>query len=131
MGLFSSNKAIANNETNNLDLRVVADAGSIGLSGSNSTFNVLDGGVIAKAMDTMKMVNDSAGEGYSKLLDVTKSMFDKNTEQASAMAGTVEKNVLDAYRNAASDATGSIDNKTILAIVVVAGLAFVAWKMKT
>jgi hypothetical protein len=57
-------------------------------------------------------------------------MFNKGSEQATSMAGTVEKNVLDAYRNASSDKTGTIDNKTIIAIVVVAGLAFVAWKVR-
>lgn len=134
MGLFSKNSSSASNVTENYDQRVVADGGSVGLSGNSSVFNVLDNGIVSRGLDTVdrnfKLVNDSAGEGYAKLLGLTKSMFEKTTDQATAMAGTVEKNVLDAYRNAASDATNTIDNKTIIAIVLVAGIAFVAWKAR-
>jgi uncharacterized BrkB/YihY/UPF0761 family membrane protein len=79
-----------------------------------------------------KLVQDGAGEGYSNLLGLTERLYAKQSDQATQMAGTVEKNVLDAYRNAASDATNTIDNKTIigLAVAAVVGLGFIYMRRK-
>lgn len=133
LGIFGGNSSSqSSSTTNNMDQRVVADGGSVGLSGNSSTFNIsqTDGGITARALDSLdknfKLVNDSAGEGISSLLGAMKSMFETSTTQATSMAGTVEKNVLDAYRNAASDAKGTIDNKTIIALAV-AGVAVVGF----
>lgn len=135
LGIFGGNtKSSSSSTTNNFDHRVVADGGSVGLSGNNSVFNVTDDGITARALDSVdknfKLVSDSAGAGFAALLDTTQSMFEKQSEQATAMAGTVEKNVLDAYRNAASDATGTIDNKTIIALAVAAVVAVVFINMR-
>lgn len=135
LGIFGGNtKSSSSSTTNNFDHRVVADGGSVGLSGNNSVFNVTDDGITARALDSVdknfKLVSDSAGAGFAALLDTTQSMFAKQSEQATAMAGTVEKNVMDAYRNAASDATGTIDNKTIIALAVAAVVAVVFINMR-
>ena len=135
LGIFGGNtKSSSSSTTNNFDHRVVADGGSVGLSGNNSVFNVTDAGITSRALDSVdknfKLVSDSAGAGFAALLDATQSMFEKQSEQATAMAGTVEKNVLDAYRNAASDATGTIDNKTIIALAVAAVVAVVFINMR-
>lgn len=136
IGIFDSGNSESNSTSNtfNYDQRVVADGGGVGLSGNGSTFNVTDAGIAKRAFDStdanFKLVTDSAGKGLSALLDATQSMFAKQSEQATAMAGTVEKNVLDAYRNAASDKTGTIDNKTIIALAVAAVVAVVFLNMR-
>ena len=137
MGLFSTNKSTSENTTNNYDQRVVADGGGIGLSGNSSVFNVMDGGTVSRALDSLdknfKLVSDSGAAGLSSILSLQKTMFEKSTDQATAMAGTVEKNVLEAYRNAASDATNTIDNKTIIALAVAAvvGFGFIYMRKKS
>ena len=139
-GPFSSSKSAntANNTTNNFDNRVVADGGSIGLSGgTGSSFNVMDGGITSRALDsidkTFQLISDSGAAGLSSILSLQKTMFEKSTDQATTMAGTVEKNVLEAYRNAASDATNTIDNKTIIALAVAAvvGFGFIYMRKKS
>lgn len=133
MGLFSS-KSSSSSAVTNQDQRVVADGGSVGLSGNNSTFNVLDGGIVSRAMDSLdtnfKLVQDGAGEGLSKILGLTENLFGKQLESASSMASTVQKSVADAYSQASSDAKGTIDNRTMimLAGVAVVGLFFIVRK---
>lgn len=138
MGLLSlgSSSSKTNQQTYNNDHRVVADGGSIGLSGNGSTFEVTDGGIVARALDTvdrnLKLVNDSAGDGYASLLGLTERLFKDNSERATAMAGTVEKNVIEAYRNASADASSTIDNRTIvvLGLAAAAVVGFIYMKRK-
>lgn len=137
MGLFSSSKSSNTQQTWNTDRRNVVDGGSVNLSGDGSTLTMLDGGAIAGAFDAFKAVNDSAGEGITAMLGTVERLFAgasagaaKTQELATQMAGTVEKNVLDAYRNASSDATGTVDNKTIVLVVlgVLAVAGVWAWR---
>lgn len=127
MGLFSSSNS-ASSATYNYDQRVVADGGGIGLSGNSSTFNVnvLDGGVVNKAIDSLntnfKLVNDGAGEGYASLLGLTERLFDKSAAQQSSMASLVNKSVLDAYGQASGDAKGTIDNRTLITLAIAAAV---------
>lgn len=126
------------NHTYNNDNRVDSSNGGFGVSGgSASVFNITDGNVVARGLDSLdknfKLVNDSGAAGLSALLGLQRDMFSKSTQQATDMAGTVEKNVLEAYRNAASDATGTIDNKTIIALAVAAvvGFGFIYMRKKS
>ena len=134
LGIFGGNTSSrSDSTTNNFDQRVVADANGVGFSGNGSTLTITDGGLYARALDTvdrnLKLVNDTATGGYDKLFAATERMFDKQTAASTQMAGTVEKNVLDAYRNASSDAKGTIDNKTIIGLAVAAVVAFAATRL--
>lgn len=137
MGLFSSSKSSNTQNTYNTDKRVVSDGGSVGLSGDGSTVNVLDGGAIGRAFDAFETVQDGAGAGISALLQSAERLFmgaqagtAKTQELATQMAGTLERNVLEAYSNAASDKTSTIDNRTVVVLGVAVALvvAVFAWK---
>lgn len=86
-------------------------AGTIGISGSGNT--VTDGGIVARALDTVDLSNAIGLEGFTKLLDVGESLI-----------GRTQTLVADAYSQASTDQDKTIDNRTIivLAAAVVAGL---------
>lgn len=107
--------------TTSTDKRMVVDQG-IGISSDSSTVNVtaLDGDIVKQALDTVKASDAVAGEGFAKLLDLTGKVFDVG-------AGVIKSGQAltnEAYQQATSEKSGSIDNKTIM-ILGVAGAA--AW----
>ena len=124
MGLFSSNKSSATNNTTNNDLRVVADGGGIGVSGSGNAISVLDGGAIARTFDSLDLINKTNGQTYQDMLSTVASLFTKTSDALSTNASQTQANVLEAYRNAASDAGKTIDNRTII-VLAVAGAVLV------
>lgn len=91
-------------------------AGTIGISGSGNV--VTDGGIVARALDTVDLSNALGFEGFTKLLDAGESLI-----------GQTQKSVADAYAAAEDNKAGALDNRTILilgiAVAVVAGIYFV------
>lgn len=128
--------------TSNFDQRVAVQDG-VGLSGSSgnfiqtsSTYNVVDGGIVGRGLDTVDKTVKSAldainvssannADGFSKLLDITGDMFTKSQ----GLIGQTQKSVADAYSMAQTDAKGTIDNRTIV-VIAVAGLAAFAYANK-
>ena len=92
-------------------------------SNTNTNVSVTDGGIVARALDSIDVNNATNAEGFTKLLDTAGSWF----SQGQSLIGQTQKSVADAYAQAQTEAKGTIDNKTIMVIAVaaVAGLAFV------
>lgn len=110
MGLLSSSKSSTANYYKANPLTV--DEG-VGVAAENSTVNITDGGIVARALQTVDLSNATQNDGFSKLLAAGESLI-----------GQTQKHVADAYASAKDSATGSIDNRTLIALgaVVVAGI---------
>jgi hypothetical protein len=105
--------------TNNVDKRLVVGDG-LGVTADNSSVsvNVTDGGIVSRALTTVELSNASLGEGYDKLIDTAAAMFD----QSQGLIGQTQKSVADAYSQAQTNVSGTIDNKTIT-VLAIAGAA--------
>lgn len=112
----------------NYDQRVAVQDG-IGLSASSgNTISVqtVDAEIVGKALDSVNIGNALGAEGFLKLLDVQKEMF--NTSQG--LIGQTQKAVADAYGQAQNDKAGTIDNRTIIVLAVAGAAALVAMNHK-
>lgn len=129
--------------SSNYDNRVAVQDG-IGLSASNnnsvSTTNqswlnitTTDAGVVSRGLDTVdkttagafELVNDALGFGessFSKLLEAQQNMFNRGE----AMIGQTQQFAADAYSQAHADKGGTIDQRTMIIMGVVAVAAVVA-----
>lgn len=153
MGLLSSssNKSTTSSLTENIDKRVVADGGSgvvtadksnlfdtggspaftltVGhgssKSNTNSVVNVTDGGAVRAALDFAgRTVDAVAGDGFERLLTLAGDLFEGQKSSNDATISAVQA----AYAQADSDKAGSIDNRTMIALAVVAGVAIIVLK---
>lgn len=112
----------------NYDNRVAVQDG-IGLSASSgNTISVqtVDAEIVGKALDSVNIGNALGAEGFLKLLDVQKEMF--NTSQG--LIGQTQKAVADAYGQAQNDKAGTIDNRTIIVLAAAGAAALVAMNHK-
>lgn len=118
----SSSSSNTSTTTQTTDKRMVVDQG-IGISSDSSTVTVnsLDRDIVNKALETVQGADAVAGDGFNKLLGLTEKLFqageqvlNSNTKNAQTTIG--------ALTTAANDATGKIDQKTIL-ILAGAGVA--------
>lgn len=111
---------------------------------SNTAISVTDGGIVSRGLDTVDRAyggalgsidktvsgafnaintsNATNSDGFSKLLDVTESMF----ARSEGLIGQTQKSVADAYAQAEANKSGSIDNRTIM-VIAVAGAAALAF----
>ena len=103
-------------------------------SNTKTDINVTDGGLVGRgldsvdkavsgALDSVNMSNATNSDNFTKLLDTAGDWFNKSQ----GLIGQTQKSVADAYAQAQTESKGTIDNKTIMviAVVAVAGLAFV------
>ena len=92
------------------------DAAFKGMLSNNS--NTIDG-----ALNSININNATNADNFTKLLDTAGDWFNKSQ----GLIGQTQKSVADAYAQAQTESKGTIDNKTIMviAVVAVAGLAFV------
>lgn len=115
--------------TINTDRRNAVQNG-IGVTGDGNVLsvNVTDGGatrkaleanatVTARALDSVDTSNALLNNGYARLIDASTEVFDRGQ----SMIGQTQQMVGDAWRSANTDGKGTIDNKTIIALVVAAG----------
>lgn len=129
MGRSSSSSSQATNyETNNIDRRLVIGNEALGVAADNSNVAVnissSDPGTVARALDSVDIATASVSGGVSQLLGTAERLFNRTTEANTAMAGKTEQAVLDAYKSAAADKAGGIDQRTII-VLAVAGAAAV------
>lgn len=110
--------------TQNFDKRLAVGDGGAGITGDNSSIaiNVLDGGIVSRAMDTVDLSNAIGREGFTKLLDTASLMFNKSE----SLIGQTQKSVADAYSQAQTDKAGAIDQKTIIVLAVAGAVAMFA-----
>lgn len=139
-------------ETRNEDKRLAVSSGA-GITGDNSSISVIstDGGIVARALDSVDASNAMNAEGFDKLLDAStegfSNLLDANTRnfsttvgsqtqgfsqligaaerlfnQGQNLIGTTQKSVADAYSQAQANKSGTIDNRTII-VLAVAGAA--------
>lgn len=121
--------------SSNTDNRVAVQDG-IGLSASSgNTISVttVDAEIVGNALDSVGKALDSVNissalgaEGFAKLLETSKDMF--NTSQG--LIGQTQKAVADAYGQAQNDKAGTIDNRTIIVLAVAGAAALVAMNQK-
>ncbi len=124
MGSSSSSKQTSSNADN----RVAVQDG-IGLSASSgNTISVttVDAEIVGKALDSVNISSALGAEGFAKLLETSKDMF--NTSQG--LIGQTQKAVADAYGQAQNDKAGTIDNRTIIVLAVAGAAALVAMNHK-
>lgn len=128
LGGDSSSSSSNTTQTTNIDKRQVVDAGGIGVSSDSSTVtvNALDGDIVKAALDTVKAADATAGEGFSKLLDLAGKVFDTGANIVTK--GQEMTNA--AYQQAATEKAGTIDNKTIMVLGVAGAAAYALSKMK-
>lgn len=111
--------------TYNQDYRVAVQDG-IGLSASNNnTITITDGGLVSRALDSVDLGNAINADGFTKLLQAAENLWDRGE----TLIGTTQKHVADAYAVAQQEARGAIDQRTIVVLAVVAGVALVATNM--
>lgn len=113
--------------TNNYDKRVAVQGGT-GVSGDGNsvTINTTDGGITARALQTVDLSNASLGEGYQALIDGARDLF----SSGESLIGQTQKSVADAYSLAKTDQAGGIDQKTIIVLAVAGAVAVYAMNRK-
>lgn len=114
MGSSSSSSA----PTTNTDKRLVTGQNSIGISSDNSnvTLQMLDGGIVSKALETVQLSDVVTGQGFDRLLTAAESLFN----QGQKMIGQTQSAVQDAYQQAQDNTKSTIDNRTVIVLGVAA-----------
>ncbi|MGA8787242.1 MAG: hypothetical protein WB542_18100, partial [Polaromonas sp.] len=109
-----SSSSSSSTTTNNTDKRIAVGDGGLAVSADSSSVsvNVMDGGIVKRALDTIDTSNAISGQGFSKLLDTATLMFNRSE----GLIGQTQKSVADAYAQAQTVKAGTIDNKTIIVL---------------
>ncbi len=117
----SKSSSQANQSTTNTDKRVVNESGLIVQDSGGSTVNIerVDWEIVDGALS-------AAGEGYSKLLDISEKIISNGTKQLEATQAGISQ----AYTNAQTEKSGSIDQKTMIVLAVAGAAALVLSKGK-
>lgn len=136
MGGKSSSKSSNATTYSNTDKRVVADGFGAGVSGDGNAVNysvrmtttdagAIKGGVdvARKALEVVQASDATAGEGFSKLLDLAGALFEGG---ATALERSQEMTA-QAYRESVETRQATIDNKTITAIAVAGAVAIIGY----
>lgn len=106
--------------TNNTDARVAVQDG-VGVSNSTGTaITITDGGIVSRALDSVDTSNATMSQGYQTLIDAATEVFNRGQ----GLIGQTQAAVADAYSQAQTDKSSTIDNRTLIALAVaaVAGL---------
>lgn len=150
MGASSSSASHSDTITTNSDNRIAfgTAAGQIGLSGiDNSAVSITtntsttDFGAVSRAFDSIDASNALYGQGATALLASAERMFKASTEQGStlaqkaieqgsALAAQTQNAVAQAYSDAKTNSTGTIDNRTIIVLAVAGAAAVYAMSRK-
>lgn len=126
----SSSSSTQTTTTNNIDRRQVVAEGGIGLASDGATINVetIDAGIVKAALDTVKADDATNGAGFDKLLGLAERLFTGAGEVINKTQDTALGQIA-ALNTAANDATGKIDQKTLMiAGAVAVGALFVMKK---
>lgn len=130
---------------NSFDRSKVADgnatildlSGAYAYKGNNIvSVNMTDGGAVRAALDFAgRTVDAVAGDGFERLLTLAGDLFAGQQEaQSEQMAGIAAAyndasgRVAQAYAQADADKSGAIDNRTMIVLAVVAGIAVILIK---
>ena len=121
MGLFSggnsSSTTLVTNEST--DRRVVADTGSVGVSGDHTVVNTLDQGAIAKSLDLARSAIDSNNKSVLDVLGLARQTVVGSVETLSKSTTATIDSLNTGYSNAKGLDAGK--SAAIVAAVVVAG----------
>lgn len=123
--------------TTNTDKRIATESGLVATEGSSisSVTNIqsLDKDIVSKALETVQVADATNGDSFNGLLNLadrfltaTKESGRMTTDAATTLAGRYTADVMDGISKATADKTGSIDQKTMMVLATVAGVAFVA-----
>lgn len=107
--------------TNNIDRRQVVAEGAMGIAADGATVNIqaLDAGIVNRALDAVSAADATAGQGFNNLLALADRLFEGGASVLDKTASTTLAQVA-ALNTASNDATGSIDQKTL---VILGGVA--------
>lgn len=106
--------------TNNTDARVAVQDG-VGVSNNTGTaITITDGGIVSRALDSVDTSNATMSQGYETLIEAATEVFNRGQ----GLIGQTQAAVADAYSQAQTDKSSTIDNRTLIALAVaaVAGL---------
>lgn len=120
MGLFSGGNSSTSTTNQSFDKRVVADGGSVGVSGDNTIVNSLDQGAIANALDLARAAIDSNSRGVLDVLGLARTAVTGSVETISKSTN----NTIDALTTGYSNAKGLDAGKTVM---IVAGLVLLGF----
>lgn len=120
MGLFSGGNSSTSTTNQSFDKRVVADGGSVGVSGDNTIVNSLDQGAIANALDLARAAIDSNSRGVLDVLGLARTAVTGSVETISKSTN----DTIDALNTGYSNAKGLDAGKTVM---IVAGLVLVGF----
>lgn len=117
----SSAKTTNTTTTTNIDRRQVVAEGAMGIAADGATVNIesLDAGIINKAIDAISAADATAGQGFNGLLTLADKLFEGGASILDKTADTTLAQVA-ALNTASNDASGSIDQKTL---VILGGVA--------
>ena len=134
----SKSKSSTNTSTSTTDRRMVTDGGSTALNlsqggtknANTTTVNITDGGIVKEALDTVKAVDATNGEGFEKLLDLAGVLFEGGGELLKSSQATSTAQI-EAINAASADKAGAIDQKTMIVLAVAGATAAAAiWGKK-
>lgn len=114
----------SSNQTVSTDKRLVVDGGSVGVSSDSSTVTVnqTDLGAIGKAFDFASASGANVITTLDKVLGIADTVLKGSL---TAVQGT-NSVVSQAYETAKNTTSGAIDQKTMIILAAVAGVAFVS-----
>lgn len=135
----SSSQANQTSNSTNIDNRIANGPGGLVLKDSGgATVNITDAGIVQNALfsvdrslgsvdsavgaalKTVQMSDATNADGFGKLLNLADKLIGETSATGERLIAQTNNSVMDAYRNAKTDATGAIDQKTIVVIVLAA-----------
>lgn len=125
-----SSSSSSSQQTNQIDRRQVIDAGSVGVSSDSSTVNVnvLDQGIVTRALDLVQAGDQETGKSVASVLGFAKEVFASGLgvlDKAGKHVETQSALVAKAYDGAQGEGT----QKNLLAVAAIASVVIVAVKV--
>lgn len=129
-GGSTSSSSTQSTTTKNTDRRIANDNGVVATDGATINYNSTDAGIVKNALDFAAVADATNGDGFAKLLDTVDKLTTKTQDTSTTLASRFQDNVMQAYTQAKADASGGIDQRTmiVLGVSAMAALAFMKGK---
>jgi len=125
MGLFSGGNSSSTTSVTNLttDKRVVADTGSVGVSGDNTTVNLLDEGAVTASLDFARAGMAENSKTAAEILGLARQSITGALDTAK-LAGSLSAQTIESLSTGYSNAKGLDAQKSVLIVAAVVVVAF-------
>ncbi len=131
MGLFSGGNSSSTTSVTNLttDKRVVADTGSVGVSGDNTTVNLLDEGSVAASFDFARASLAENSKTAVELLGLARESITGALDTAK-LAKDLSTQTIDSLSTGYSNAKGLDSQRAVMIVAAVAVVALFILRRK-